>query len=57
MFRECDIPLPEGFEDVRDQEEMVEALADLKRRNPLLEKAVIKMNDGFSGEGNAVFSF
>jgi len=57
LFRECEIPLPDGFEDVRDQEEMVEALAELKRRNPLLEKAVIKMNDGFSGEGNAVFSY
>jgi len=57
LFRECEISMPEGFEDVRDQEEMVEALADLKKRNPLLEKAVIKMNDGFSGEGNAVFSY
>lgn len=57
LFRECDIQMPEGFEDVRDQEEIVEALTDLKKRNPLLQKAVIKMNDGFSGEGNAIFSY
>jgi hypothetical protein len=29
----------------------------LKTRNPLLTKAVIKMDDGFSGEGNALFSY
>jgi hypothetical protein len=33
------------------------ALAELKRKHPGLNKAAIKMNEGFGGEGNAVFSF
>ena len=57
LFKDCGLCLPEGFEDVRDFEDMIESLTTLKKKNPLLEKAVIKMNDGFSGEGNAIFSF
>lgn len=30
---------------------------ELKRRNPGLRRAVVKLNDGFSGEGNALFAF
>ena len=30
---------------------------DLKRRNPALRKAVVKLNDSFSGEGNAIFRY
>jgi hypothetical protein len=57
LFRECGLDLPRGFEDIRDEQDIVESLAELYRGNPLLRKAVIKMNDGFSGEGNAIFSF
>lgn len=57
IFRECGIPVPPGFEDLRTREDIVDALAELKSKNPEMRKAVIKMNDGFSGEGNAVFSF
>lgn len=57
IFRECGIPVPEGMENLRDEQDIIEALATLKKRHPELEKAVIKMDDGFSGEGNAIFSF
>ncbi len=57
IFRECDIPTPEGFEDCRTEEDLIQALVLLKKNDPALKKAVIKLNDGFSGEGNAVFSF
>ncbi|HEX4958915.1 MAG TPA: peptide ligase PGM1-related protein [Lacibacter sp.] len=57
LFRQCGIPLPDGFEDVISKEEVIDKLAELKERYPHLRKAVIKMNDGFSGEGNAVFSY
>jgi hypothetical protein len=37
--------------------DVVDALAALRRRNPALRKAVVKLDEGFSGEGNAVFKF
>jgi hypothetical protein len=56
-FREAGVALPEGREDLRDVADLMEALAGLKRRQPDLARAVVKLNHGFSGEGNAVFSF
>ncbi|MDQ6761839.1 MAG: carboxylate-amine ligase [Bacteroidota bacterium] len=57
IFKECNIPLPPGYEDLTSEEDLVQALANLKKTFPALGKAVIKLNDGFSGEGNAIFSF
>jgi hypothetical protein len=57
VFRAAGVPLPEGREDLRDEADLVAALAELKAREPALARAVVKLNHGFSGEGNAVFSF
>ena len=57
IFRECGLPLPAGFEDLYSQEDIINALAALKSQNPSLRKAVVKINDAFSGEGNGIFSF
>ena len=57
VFREAGIPLPDGFEHLRDEQDIVEAVAELKRRNPGLRRVVIKLNEGFSGEGNATFHY
>lgn len=57
IFKECQINTPPGFEDLNTQKDIVNSLASLKTTFPALQKAVIKLNDGFSGEGNAVFSF
>ena len=57
VFRQSGISLPDGAEHLRDEIDMMEALTDLKRRHPLLRRAVIKLNEGFSGEGNAIFSY
>jgi hypothetical protein len=56
-FRAAGIALPDGSEDLRDVQDLIEALAALKGRCPELERAVVKLNHGFSGEGNAVFSY
>jgi hypothetical protein len=56
-FREAGILLPDGAEDLRDMDDVAEALAALRRRTPDLRKAVVKLDEGFSGEGNAVFRF
>lgn len=56
-FRECGVSLPDGFEDLHTKEDIAEALTALKKNHPSLGKAVIKMNDGFSGDGNAMFRY
>ncbi|MBK9081945.1 MAG: carboxylate-amine ligase [Rhizobiales bacterium] len=57
IFREAGLDMPAGFEDLRDGRDMASALAALKRATPDLARAVVKINEGFSGEGNAVFRF
>jgi hypothetical protein len=57
IFREAGIPLPEGSEDLRDARDVADALVQLKRRRPSLRRAVVKLDEGFSGEGNALFDF
>ena len=56
-FRESGVDLPEGYEDLHTKEEVITSLAALKRMNPSLKKAVIKINEGFSGEGNAIYRY
>ncbi|MGH3145689.1 MAG: peptide ligase PGM1-related protein, partial [Rubrobacter sp.] len=57
VFREAGVAVPDGFEHLRDGGDIAEAVEELKRRDPGLRRAVIKLNEGFSGEGNAVFSY
>jgi hypothetical protein len=57
VFREAGLLIPDGFENLADKTEVAEALAALKKRNPGLRRAVVKLNEGFSGEGNAIFPF
>lgn len=54
VFREAGVDLPAGSEDVKDEEDVIEALLALQQQRPGVRKAVIKLNDSFSGEGNAV---
>ena len=56
-FKEAGILHPEGFERLQSADEIVEALATLKGRHPESRRAVVKLNEGFSGEGNALFYF
>jgi hypothetical protein len=57
LFKQCNIPLPPGFENLKNETEVAGALAALKTADPALRKAVVKINEGFSGEGNAVFAY
>lgn len=54
IFRECGILLPEGCENIRDEEDIINGLLSLKSCHPNLEKVVVKLNEGFSGDGNAI---
>jgi len=46
--------MPAGVEDIYTPEEAAEALGELKRQRPSMKRALIKLNDSFSGEGNAL---
>src|SRR6476661_6730795 len=57
MFRRAGVACPFGFEHLRDAHDIAAALGALKREQPSLRRAVVKLDEGFSGDGNAVFSF
>jgi PGM1 C-terminal domain len=57
LFREAEVPLPDGFEDLHTSREIVEALVELRARRPGLKRAVLKLDESFSGEGNALFRY
>jgi hypothetical protein len=57
VFRRAGVALPAGYEHLRDAGDVADALAALKRHDPALRRAVVKLEEGFSGEGNAVFSY
>lgn len=56
-FRLAGVDLPDGAEDLATLEHAAQALAALKSRQPGLRRAVLKLNEGFSGEGNAVYDY
>jgi hypothetical protein len=49
--------IPPGAEDLSSYEDIVHAVAALKEMYPDLKKALLKMNDGFSGDGNAILAY
>ena len=57
VFKEAGVDLPPGTEDLHTHREIAEALHELHSGHPALRKAVIKLNESFSGEGNAIFRF
>lgn len=57
VFREAEVPMPEGFEDLASRDHVADALIELKAKKPELRRAVVKLNDSFSGEGNAIFRY
>ncbi|MCB9887531.1 MAG: carboxylate-amine ligase [Planctomycetes bacterium] len=56
-FRKAGIELPAGTENLQTVAEAVGALDALKTEKPALRRAVVKLNAGFSGEGNALFRY
>ncbi|HEY9736554.1 MAG TPA: peptide ligase PGM1-related protein [Trichocoleus sp.] len=54
IFAACGIPHPDGSELVWTQEDLAQAVSEVWERQPDLKRMVIKLNEGFSGEGNAL---
>jgi hypothetical protein len=57
VFREAGVELPLGSEDLRTEHEVENALLALREERPGIKRAVVKLNESFSGEGNAILRF
>lgn len=57
VFKTAGVDTPDGYENLYTKDDIIESLWQLKIDNPSLKRAVIKMEDGFSGDGNAVFYY
>ena len=56
VFSDAGVRYPPGTGDVRSESDALQALDDLLEEHPTLERAVVKLNDSFAGEGNGVFT-
>jgi hypothetical protein len=56
-FSEAGVNHPAGFEDLHKEAEIIDALVQLAKDRPGIRRAVVKLNEGFSGEGNGVFTY
>lgn len=52
--RRAGVPVLEGAEDLRSLDDLEAAIASLRARRPEARAVVIKLNNGFSGQGNAI---
>lgn len=56
LMKAC-MDIPPGAENLRSFDDIVHAVTALKDMYPRLTKAMIKLNDGFSGDGNALLCY
>ncbi|HNU89482.1 MAG TPA: hypothetical protein PKJ94_14380, partial [Ferruginibacter sp.] len=57
IFMKAGVAMPPGAENLQSYDDIVHAVAGLKDMYPDLKKVVIKLNDGFSGDGNAILEY
>lgn len=53
IFAEENVPHPLGLENLRSEQDLIEAVLELRRRKPSIKQVVVKHNEGVSGYGNA----
>lgn len=53
LFQRCGVPHPAGSPLVFNLDDLSEVTAELWESQPQLARCVVKLNEGFSGEGNA----
>lgn len=54
MFADIGVPHPLGAENLRTIEDMVDAVVAMRAERPTMDSAIVKLNEGVSGQGNAV---
>jgi hypothetical protein len=54
MFEELSVPCPVGAEDLHTLDDIVAGVQSMRVRRPSLNQAIVKLNEGVSGAGNAM---
>ena len=54
IFGEEGVNYPLGFEGISSKEDVIEAICRMREIKPSLRQVMVKLNEGISGEGNAV---
>jgi hypothetical protein len=54
IFMEENVPHPLGHENLASKEDVIEAIAQMRAKKPSINQVLVKLNEGVSGEGNAV---
>src|SRR5947199_1628082 len=54
IFMEENVPQPLGYEDLGSKEEVIKAIAQMRVKKPSIQQVLVKLNEGVSGEGNAI---
>jgi hypothetical protein len=54
LFGALDVPYPMGTEDLHGISDVADALVTMRARRPSMRSAIVKLNEGVSGAGNAV---
>jgi hypothetical protein len=54
IFAEEGVPHPLGIENLQSADDVVDAILEMRAQKPVLREVVVKLNEGVSGEGNAL---
>src|SRR6266480_1055613 len=54
IFMEENVPHPLGHEDIGSKEDLLNAIREMQAKKPSIEQVMVKLNEGVSGEGNAI---
>ena len=54
IFIEENVPHPLGYENLATKEDLIDAIAQMRAKKPSIKQVLVKLNEGVSGEGNAV---
>jgi hypothetical protein len=54
IFTEENVPHPLGYESLGSKEEVIDAIVQMRARKPSIKHVLVKLNEGVSGEGNAL---
>ena len=54
MFADIGVPHPLGAENLHTLDDMVDAVVGMRAGRPTMDSAIVKLNEGVSGQGNAV---
>ncbi|HZY43683.1 MAG TPA: peptide ligase PGM1-related protein [Anaerolineae bacterium] len=54
IFEEEGVPHPLGYEDLHSQDDLINAIVEMRKQKPSIVQVLTKLNEGVSGEGNAL---